>query len=231
MCEKRSVVTELGRPRAEDSPASPSCLTTGSPIGTSPRLTRPDCADDYPIAVMLVSNIPGNDGMAHPRTQFRKLLPVSQTVLATICGGWGLWLRNSVLSRPFWGNSTGWDSTLRFHYRPWPFKFAAILNMPAFLASGLLSAPLDYFRPGLPEWVSALPVLLIIPLLWYLVGAWADKNINFGKSVNTERERLDCTPIFCSSLCSGVINSRPCCWCIRATSCLVLKFGWLWPSA
>jgi hypothetical protein len=123
------------------------------------------------------------------RTQFRKLLPVSQTVLATICGGWGLWLRNSVLSRPFWGDSTGWDSTLRFHYWPWPFKFAAILNMPAFLASGLLSAPLDYFRPGLPEWVSALPVLLIIPLLWYLVGAWADKNINFGKSVNSERER------------------------------------------
>jgi len=123
------------------------------------------------------------------RTQFRKVLPVSQTVLASICGGWGLWIRNSVLSRPFWGNSTGWDSTLRFHYWPWPFKFAAILNMPAFLASGLLSWPLDYLRPGLPEWVSALPVLLFIPLLWYWVGARVDKNINFGKSGNSERER------------------------------------------
>jgi hypothetical protein len=60
------------------------------------------------------------------RTQFRKVLAVSQTVLATICGGLGLWLRNSVLSRPLWGNSTGWESTLRFHY--WPFKFAAILT-------------------------------------------------------------------------------------------------------
>jgi hypothetical protein len=123
------------------------------------------------------------------RTQFRKVLPISQTVLATICGGWGLWLRNSVLSRPFWGNSTGWDSTLRFHYWPWPFKFAAILNVPAFLASGLLSRPLNYLRPGLPEWVSALPVLLLVPLLWYWVGAWADKNIKFGQSANSERER------------------------------------------
>ena len=151
-------------------------------------LTPHDCASDYPIVVTLVSNIPGNEDIAL-RTQFRKLLPVSQTVLATICGGWGLWLRNSVLSRPFWGNSTGWDSTLRFHYWPWPFKFAAILNMPAFLTSGLLSMPLDYLRPGLSEWVSALPVLLFIPLLWYWVGAWADKNINFGKSVNSERKR------------------------------------------
>jgi len=61
--------------------------------------------------------------------------------------------------------------------------------MPAFLASGLLSWPLDYLRPGLPEWVSALPVLLFIPLLWYWVGARVDKNINFGKSGNSERER------------------------------------------
>jgi hypothetical protein len=123
------------------------------------------------------------------RTQFRKVLAVSQTVLAISCGGLGLWLRNSVLSRPLWGNSTGWDSTLRFHYWPWPFKFAAILNMPAFLAGGLLSWPLDYLRPGLLEWVSALLALLFIPLLWYWVGAWVDKNINFGKSGNSERAR------------------------------------------
>lgn len=124
--------------------------------------------------------------MAQPR-QFRKLLPLSQTVLAVFFGGWGLWLRNSLLSRPFWGSSTGWDSTLRFHFWPWPFKFAAILNMPALLASGLLSRPLDYFRPGLPEWISALPVLPLIPLLWYWVGSWADKNVNSEKSGNSER--------------------------------------------
>jgi hypothetical protein len=136
---------------------------------------------------MSVSNGLGNEGMTQG-TQFRKLLPISQTVLAIILGGCGLWLRNSVLSRPLWGNSTGWESTLRFHYWPWPFKFAAILNMPAFLASWLLSRPLDYLRPGLPEWASTLPVLLFIPLLWYWVGAWADKNVNFGKSGSSGRE-------------------------------------------
>jgi hypothetical protein len=122
------------------------------------------------------------------RIQFRKSLPVLQTALAILLGGWGLWLRNSVLSRPFLGNSTGWDSTLRFHFWPWPFKFAAVLNMPAFIASGLLSWPLDYLWPGLPEWVSALPVLLFIPLLWYWVGSWADKN-NSEKSGERERGR------------------------------------------
>jgi len=107
-------------------------------------------------------------------TQFRKVLPVLQTALAVFFGGWGLWLQNSVLSRPFWGSSTGWDSTLRFHFWPWPFKFAAILDMPAVLGGGLLSWLSDYLRPGLPEWV---PVLLLIPLLWYWVGWWADKNV------------------------------------------------------
>jgi hypothetical protein len=104
-------------------------------------------------------------------TQFRKVLPALQTTIAISFGGWGLWLRNSILSRPFW-SSTGWNSTAAFHVWPWPFKFAAILNMPAFLAGGLLSWPLDYLWPGLPEWVSALPVLLVIPLLWYWVGSW-----------------------------------------------------------
>jgi hypothetical protein len=106
-------------------------------------------------------------------TQFRKALPVLQTALAVFFGGWGLWIWNSVLSRPFWGG-TGWDSTLRFHFWPWPFKFAAILNMPAFLGGGLLAWLSDYLRPGLPEWV---PDLLLIPLLWYWVGAWVDKNV------------------------------------------------------
>jgi len=108
------------------------------------------------------------------RTQFRKVLPVLQTALAGFFGGWGLWVRNSVLSRPFWGSSTGWETTGRFHVWPWPFKFAAILNMPAFLGGGLLSWLSDYVRPGLPEWV---PDLLLTALLWYWVGCWADKNV------------------------------------------------------
>lgn len=109
------------------------------------------------------------------RTRFRTILPISQTALAIIFGGWGLWLRNSILSRPFWGDSTLWDSTARFHVWPWPFKFAAVLNMPAFLAGSLLSWPLDALRPGLPEWVSVLPMLPCVTLLWYWIGLRLDQ--------------------------------------------------------
>ena len=122
-----------------------------------------------PKEFQLVSNY-FSVGVMVRETQFRRVLPALQTAIAVSLGGWGLWLRSSILSRPFLG-STGWNSTAVFHVWPWPFKFAAILNMPAFLAGGLLSWPLDYFRPGLPEWVSALPVLLLIPLLWYWVGS------------------------------------------------------------
>jgi uncharacterized integral membrane protein len=109
-------------------------------------------------------------------SQFRRILPVLQTGLAIFFGGWGLWVRNSILSRPFFGESTWWDSTARFHVWPWPFKFAAILNMPAFLAGSLLSWPLPTLRtPGLSEAFWGLPVLLFVPLLWYLVGAWLDQ--------------------------------------------------------
>jgi hypothetical protein len=109
-------------------------------------------------------------------SQFRKILPVLQTALAVFFGGWGLWVRNSILNLPFWGNSTSWDSTARFHVWPWPLKFASVLNMPAFLAGGLLSWPLPALQsPGLSETVSYLPMLLFVPLLWYLVGAWLDQ--------------------------------------------------------
>jgi hypothetical protein len=107
--------------------------------------------------------------------QFRRVLPVSQTVLATVFGGWGLWIRDSILSQPLFGNSTLRNSTAQFHVWPWPFKFAVVLNMPAFLMGLLLSWPLSAFRPGLPESISVLPVLLLVPLLWYSIGSWLDR--------------------------------------------------------
>jgi hypothetical protein len=136
---------------------------------------------------MLVSNILCVESM-NQETQFHKVLPVLQTAIAILFGGWGSWLRNSILSQPFLG-STGWHSTLVFHVWPWPLKFAMILNMPALLASVVLSWPLDYFRPGLPEWVSYLPVLLLIPLLWYWLGSWADKYVRSENTRNSERWR------------------------------------------
>lgn len=118
--------------------------------------------------------------MAHG-TQFRRILPIAQTLIAAVFGGWGLWLRNSVLSHPFLGDSTLWDSTARFHVWPWQLRFAAILNMPALLAGGLLSLPISIFRPGTPEIVSVLPPLLAVFLLWYWVGSWLDR----GRSIDT----------------------------------------------
>jgi hypothetical protein len=110
---------------------------------------------------------------------FRKILPFLYTIVTTVFGGWGLWLRDSTISNSW----LGWNSTLRFHVWPWPFKFAAILNMPAFLAGLLLSWPLDTLRPGLPESVLFLPMLLFVPLLWYWIGSWLDER----RSADTNR--------------------------------------------
>jgi hypothetical protein len=85
-----------------------------------------------------VSNIAGAQLMTQ-RIQFRKVLPIFQTALAAILGGWGLWLRNSILNLSFFGDDTLWNSTARFHVWPWPFKFAVVLNMPAFLAGLFLA--------------------------------------------------------------------------------------------
>jgi|SRR5271169_1064793 hypothetical protein len=131
---------------------------------------------------------------------FRKLLPITQTFVAAVFGGWGLLLRASIIR-----NSLGWNSTLRFHVWPWPLKFAAILNMPAFIAGVLVSWPLDSLRPGLPESISVLPTLLFVPLLWYWVGAWADRN---GRSTDSRNSR----PIFSISfllftlVCAGAAS-------------------------
>ena len=107
------------------------------------------------------------------KTQFRKLLPLLQTTIAIFFGGWGLWLRNSILNRPLWG-SKGWHSTAVFHVWPWQFKFAAILNLPALLTASLFSLPIEHLFPGLPEWISTLPSIFFVLPLWYLLGFWID---------------------------------------------------------
>src|SRR5215468_4420087 len=67
---------------------------------------------------------------------FRQLLPVVLTPTSAVFGGIGLLQRSAILSKPVWGG-TLWHTTARFHIWPWPYKFAAMLNLPAFLA-GLL---------------------------------------------------------------------------------------------
>ncbi len=103
--------------------------------------------------------------------QFRWILPVAQTILAALFGGWGLWERNQILSHSF----LGWNSTARFHVWPWQFKFAAVLNMPAFLCGMLLSWPIGNLWPKLSESVQAAPTLVFVALLWYWIGCWLDR--------------------------------------------------------
>jgi hypothetical protein len=108
------------------------------------------------------------------RAQFSRILPIAETFLSLLFGGWGLWIRNSFLSQRFL-NSTLWNTTASFHVWPWPFKFAVVQNVPAFVIGLLISWPVDRFRPGLPEWISILPALLFVPLLWYSIGSWLDQ--------------------------------------------------------
>ena len=104
--------------------------------------------------------------------QFRRILPVSQTVSAAFFGGLGLWQRNEILNRYPW---FGWNSTARFHVWPWPFKFAVVSNLPAFLAGLLLSWPIGLVWPELPEVLQLAPSLLFVLVLWYWVGSWLDR--------------------------------------------------------
>jgi hypothetical protein len=122
----------------------------------------------------LVSNIRGPRLMAR-MNELRRVLPLTQTGVAILFGGWGLWIRNAILSRPFFPGVSGWESTARFHIWPWPFKFAAVLNLPAFLASALVSWPLDALWPVLSESVSILLALVFVYLLWSWIGSWLDR--------------------------------------------------------
>ena len=106
------------------------------------------------------------------KNQFRTMLSLTQCSLAALFGGIGLWQRSAILSRPgFFESTTMWDTTARFHVWPWPYKFAVVTNVPAFLAGSLLSGPVETAWPSIPESMENLPSLLLVPLLWYWVGS------------------------------------------------------------
>jgi hypothetical protein len=108
--------------------------------------------------------------------QFRRVLPVVQTATAALFGGCGLWLRSAALSASFF-DSTLWNSTASFHVWPWPYRFAAVLNLPALLLGQLVSGPIGRARPQGPEWIFHLPSLLTVPLLWFFLGYWLDRKL------------------------------------------------------
>ena len=107
--------------------------------------------------------------------RFRTLLPVAECGIAALFGGLGLWQRSKILSGSFWGDTTLWESTARFHVWPWPYKFAVISNLPGVLAGLLLSWPLGLIWPGMSEYMEDVPSLLFAAILWYWVGSRLDR--------------------------------------------------------
>jgi hypothetical protein len=107
------------------------------------------------------------------RKRFRQVLPASQVALAALFGGWGLWQRNQILSHDYLFG-IGWDTTAKFHLWPWPYKFAAVCNLPALFAGLLLIIPIGAVRPTLSEAMHLLPTLGFVVVLWRWVGARLD---------------------------------------------------------
>jgi hypothetical protein len=107
--------------------------------------------------------------------RFRIVLPILESGIAALFGGIGLWQRSAILSRPSFLGQTLWDTTARFHVWPWPYKFAAVLNLPALLGALVATIPIEMLRPNLPESVAAAPTLLFVWLLWFWVGSRLDR--------------------------------------------------------
>jgi hypothetical protein len=111
---------------------------------------------------------------------FRRILPASQVAIGGLFGGWGLWQRNQILSHDsLFG--TGWNSRARFHVWPWPFKFAVIENLPAFLAGALLSWLISVAKPDLSESVQLAPSLCFVLVQWYWIGLQLDRRWDAGQ--------------------------------------------------
>jgi hypothetical protein len=108
------------------------------------------------------------------RAQFCRILAASQVTLAALFGGWGLWQRNQILSHDYLFG-TGWNTTARFHVWPWPYKLAAISNLPALFAGLLLTIPISAVKPTLSEMLQLAPTLVFVFLLWLWVGARLDR--------------------------------------------------------
>jgi hypothetical protein len=109
------------------------------------------------------------------KLRFRIVLPIVELGVAALFGAIGLQQRSVILSRSFIEGQTLWDSTARFHVWPWPYKFAAVSNLPALFAGLLLTAPISAMKPTLSETLQLAPTLLSVSLLWYWVGSRIDR--------------------------------------------------------
>lgn len=105
--------------------------------------------------------------------RFRLLLSIAitGTAIAETFAAVGLWQRDHILSQPFFIGTTMWESTARFHVWPWPYKFGAILALPAFMGGWLAMVPFRLLLPTIPETMDLLPTAPLSLLLWYWVAA------------------------------------------------------------
>lgn len=104
-------------------------------------------------------------------SKFRLSVAVAATAIAEGFGTAGLWQRNHILSQPFFGGTTWWESTARFHVWPWTYKFAAIWALPGFMGTSILMAPIRLLLPKLPEAADLVPAAGLVALLWYWVAS------------------------------------------------------------
>jgi hypothetical protein len=100
---------------------------------------------------------------------FRWGLAVAQFLLAAVSGGIGFWQRHAILNQRF-GEGTFWDTTSAYHVWPWPFKFAAVVNLPALIGSMPLSSGIAMLWDGWNEVAENTLALLFVPLLCFWVG-------------------------------------------------------------
>jgi hypothetical protein len=113
--------------------------------------------------------------------RFRALLPFAHALVGGILGTLGAWQRVSALNRKGFGGETLWHSTARFHFWPWPYKFALSVNLPAFLGTALLSSAL-----GNPTQIGDYAAMLLSALfaipIWYWIGSRFDDSIRSGRN-------------------------------------------------
>lgn len=64
---------------------------------------------------------------------------------------------------------------MRYHIWPWPFRFALILNIPAFLSGALVLWPMDKFASNRPEAFECGALLPFVFVLWYWIGSRLDR--------------------------------------------------------
>jgi hypothetical protein len=105
------------------------------------------------------------------RFRFRFLIAITGTIMAEAFAAVGLWQRNHILSQSFFMGTTLWESTARFHVWPWPYRFAAILALPAFIGGSMVMLPFRLFVHNIPEAADLLPTAALSLLLWYWVAS------------------------------------------------------------